>query len=411
MTDYFAQGYDADIREREYHVEVGYYQCNHEGEKICGDVFLSKRIVDENRVICVLSDGMGHGVRANVLATLTATISLNFSLGHKDVNALANIIMKALPVNSENGLSYATYTMVDISIENESAFVLEYDNPQALIIRKNQIYEPQWTNITQEHENDKRVMELKTCAFKPQLEDRIIVCSDGIVQSGLGKGITNGWGRNNLIKYVREIIEDVSDVSGTDLAEKVVKRAMVNDLHAPKDDLTCGIIYFRMPRKTLLCTGPPFSTDKDNEFAAILRDFEGKKIISGATTTEIISRELQREVVDNEITDPTLPPSSKMAGVDLVTEGVLTLSKVIHMLNAIVVDAKLQTQLGKGPADQICQLLLDSDEIFILVGTKINESHHDPSLPVEIELRKHLIQRLSSVLSDKFMKVINIKYM
>jgi hypothetical protein len=320
--------------------------------------------------------------------------------------------MKALPVNSENGLSYATYTMVDISIENESAFILEYDNPQTLILRKGQIYEPQWTHITHEdHVVDKRVMDLKTCTFAPQLEDRIVVCSDGIVQSGMGKGLTNGWGRNNLIKYVREIIDDSPEVSGTDLAEKVVKRAMVNDLQAPKDDLTCGIIYFRMPRKLLLCTGPPFSMDKDNEFALILRDFEGKKVISGATTTEIISRELKREVVDNEITDPTLPPSSKMVGVDLVTEGVLTLSKVIHLLNAIVVDPKIQTQLGKGPADQICQLLLDSDEIFILVGTKINESHHDPSLPVEIEIRKHLIQRLSSVLSDKFMKVINIKYM
>jgi hypothetical protein len=411
MNSYFAKENDANTEERQYHVEVGYYQCNHEGEKICGDVFLSKRIVDENRILCVLSDGMGHGVRANVLATLTATISLNFSLAHKDVNALANIIMKALPVNSENGLSYATYTVVDISVENESVFILEYDNPQTLIIRKNQIYEPQWAHLTKEHVEDKRVMELKTCTFKPQLEDRIIVCSDGIVQSGLGKGITTGWGRNNLIKYIREIIEDVPDVSGTDLAEKVVKRAMINDLQAPKDDLTCGIIYFRMPRKTLLCTGPPFTMENDRAFANILKDFEGKKIISGATTTEIISRELQREVIDNEITDPTLPPSSKMAGVDLVTEGVLTLSKVIHLLNAIVVDAKLQTQLGKGPADQICQILLDSDEIFILVGTKINESHHDPDLPVEIELRKHLVRRLSSVLSDKFMKVINVKYM
>jgi hypothetical protein len=412
MTSYFTKENNSDDVERKYHVEVGYYQCNHEGEKICGDVFLSKRIVDENRVLCVLSDGMGHGVRANVLATLTATISLNFSLGHKDVNALASIIMKALPVNSENGLSYATYTMVDISIENESAFILEYDNPQTLILRKSQIYEPQWTHITHEDSVvDRRVMDLKTCTFNPQLEDRIVVCSDGIVQSGMGKGLTNGWGRNNLIKYVREVIDDTPDVSGTDLAEKVVKRAMVNDLQAPKDDLTCGIIYFRMPRKLLLCTGPPFSMDKDNEFALILKDFEGKKVISGATTTEIISRELKREVVDNEITDPSLPPSSKMAGVDLVTEGVLTLSKVIHLLNAIVVDPKIQPQLGKGPADQICQLLLDSDEIFILVGTKINESHHDPSLPVEIEIRKHLIQRLSSVLSDKFMKVINIKYM
>ena len=412
MVDYVTKENNQEEVEPKYHVEVGHYQCNHEGEKICGDVFLSKRIMDENRVLCVLSDGMGHGVRANVLATLTATISLNFSLEHKDVNALSSIIMKALPVNSENGLSYATYTIIDISIENETTFILEYDNPQTLIIRGAQIYEPQWNHVMHEEKGyDKRVMDIKTCTFTPQFGDRIIFCSDGIVQSGLGKGLANGWGRNNMIKYVRDVIEDTHDIAANDLAERVVRRAMANDMQAPKDDLTCGVIYFRMPRKTLLCTGPPFSMDKDREFADILKDFDGKKIISGATTTEIISRELHREVIDNEITDPTLPPSSKMSGVDLVTEGVLTLSKVIHLLNHIVMDLKTLTMLGKGPADQICQLLLESDEISILVGTKINESHHDPNLPVEIEIRKHLIQRLTAVLSDKFMKVVKIKYM
>jgi hypothetical protein len=410
MMEYSATADDSDRSDQKYHVDVGHFQCNHEGEKICGDVFLSKRFVDENRVVCVLSDGMGHGVRANVLATLTATISLNFSLEHKDVNTLAKIIMHALPVNSENGMSYATYTIIDVSIEDDSVFILEYDNPQTLILRGNQMYEPQWNHLTfEENMADKRVMELKTCTFTPQLEDRIIFCSDGIVQSGLGKGLTNGWGRNNLIKYLREILEDSPYLAAAELSERVVKRALVNDLNAPKDDLTCGVIYFREPRKTLLCTGPPFSPDKDNEFATVLKEFDGKKIISGATTTEIISRELHREVVDNEITDPTLPPSSKMNGVDLVTEGVLTLSKVIHLLNSMAVNQK--QMLGKGPADQICQIFLDSDEIYVLVGTKINESHHDPSLPVEIEIRKHLIQRLTEVLSEKFMKVIHIKYM
>ncbi|MDR1112859.1 MAG: SpoIIE family protein phosphatase [Bacteroidales bacterium] len=412
MADYSIKKDNADVIEPKYHVEVGHYQCNYEEEKICGDVFLSKRIADENRVLCVLSDGMGHGVRANILATLTATISLNFSLEHKDVNALSGIIMKALPVNSENGLSYATYTIIDISIENDTAFILEYDNPQTLIVRGAQIYEPQWNHVMHEESvADKRVMNLKTCTFTPQFGDRIIFCSDGIVQSGLGKGITNGWGRNNMIKYVRDMIEDIPDIAANDLAEKVVKRAIANDLQAPKDDFTCGVIYFRMPRKMLLCTGPPFTMDKDCEFAKIVKEFDGKKIISGATTTEIVSRELHREVIDNEITDPTLPPSSKMSGVDLVTEGVLTLGKVIHLLNNIVMDSKAMTMLGKGPADQICQLLLESDEIYVLVGTKINESHHDPSLPVEIEIRKHLIQRLTTVLSDKFMKVVKIKYM
>jgi serine/threonine protein phosphatase PrpC len=396
--------------EKKYHIEVGHFQLNHEGEKICGDVFLSKRIPEENRVLCVLSDGMGHGVRANVLATLTGTISLNFSLEHKEANALGEIIMKALPVCSERGISYATYTIIDISIENETVSVLEYDNPQTFILRGNRIYEPEWTQVEFENDiADERIGELRKCHFIPQIEDRIFFCSDGVTQSGMGKGIVMGWGRNNLIRFVRETVEATPTISASDLAERIVKHASANDLHAPKDDITCGVIYFRKPRKTILCTGPPFNMEKDNEFAMILKNFVGKKIISGATTTEIISRELEREVIDESIVDPTLPPSSKMEGVDLVTEGVLTLSKVIHILNNIAINSNMQ--FGRGPADQICRILLESDEIYILVGTKINENHHDPTLPVEIEIRKNLIRRLTEVLSEKFMKVVIIKYM
>ena len=400
----------SDNNHQKYHTEVGHFQINHVGEKICGDVFLSKRIPEENRVLCVLSDGMGHGVRANVLATLTATISLNFSIEHKNANALAGIIMKALPVCSERGISYATYSIIDVTPETNTVSILEYDNPQTLIMRGNRMYEPEWTLVQFEGDvNDKRVGDLKKCSFTPQLEDRIIFCSDGITQSGLGKGITMGWGRNNLIKFVRETLEANASISAADLAEGIVKHASANDLHTPKDDLTCGVVYFREPRKTIICTGPPFSPEKDHEFATILKEFNGKKIISGATTTEIISRELKREVVDETIVDPTLPPSSKMEGIDIVTEGVLTLSKVTYLLNTLNITSN--TQFGKGPADRICRTLLDSDEIYILVGTKINENHHDPNLPVEIEIRKSLIRRLTHVLSEKFMKVIIIKYM
>ena len=400
----------SEVDEEKYHAEVGYYQINHEGEKICGDVFLFKRIPEENRILCVLSDGMGHGVRANVLATLTATISLNFSIEHKDSNALAGIIMKALPVCSERKISYATYTIIDISIESSSVSILEYDNPQTLIFRGNRVLHPEWTYVKYKGAiKDKRVMDLKKCTFIPQIEDRIVFCSDGIAQSGLGEGMTMGWERNDLIRFVREIIEMKPTISAADLSERVVRRAAANDLFKPKDDLTCSVVYFRQPRKAILCTGPPFNPEKDNEFAQILKSFDGKKIISGATTTEIIARELGRNVTNEERLDPSLPPSSKMKGIDLVTEGVLTMSKVTHLLNHFQPNAKMQ--FGKGPADQICKILIDTDEIYFLVGTKINEYHHDPGLQVEVELRKHLIQRLSKVLSEKFMKVVKIQFM
>ena len=406
----YNQVQNSDKEEKRYHAEVGHFQINHEGEKICGDVFLSKRVLEENRIVCVLSDGMGHGVRANVLGTLTATLALNLSMERKDINTLSMLTLKALPVCSERNLSYATYTILDMSITEGSVSILEYDNPQTLIMRGSRVYEPAWSSAKNERDsNNRRMINLKKCSFTPKIEDRIVICSDGITQSGLKGGGSLGWGRNNVIKYIRETIETMPTISATDLAERVVKRASANDLYLPKDDLTCGVVYFRRARKTILCTGPPFNPEKDREFASILDDFDGKKIISGATTTEIIARELKREVQDEGIADPALPPSSKMDGIDLVTEGVLTLSKVTYMFNTLPLHSGFQ--FGKGPADQICKLLLDSDEIYILVGTKINEHHHDPNLPVEIEIRKNLIRRLTLVLSEKFMKVVIIKYM
>lgn len=398
--------------EKKYHAEVGFFQKNHEGERICGDMFLSKRIPDEDRVLCVLSDGIGHGIRANIFATLTATISLNTSLEHKDNSLIADMLMKALPTFSDRNISYATYTIVDISLSDETASILEYDNPQTILLRDNRIYEPEWKPVRYEgSRQDKKNFSLKNCLFVPQPEDRIIFCTDGVTQSGMGKGNSSGWGRNKLIRFIRETVESAPRISARELAKKIVSQASVNDLHAPKDDISCGVVYFRNPRKTLLCTGPPFDAEKDREFALILRNFNGKRIISGATTSEIISRELGRELTNEPITDPTLPPASRMDCIDLITEGVLTLNKVIQLLRQINIHTDLNRQLGQGPADQICRILLNSDEVYILAGTKINESHHDPDLPVEVEFRKHLIRRLEEVLQEKFMKVVLIKYM
>ncbi len=393
-----------------YHVDIGYFQCNHEGEKICGDVIQSKRLPDEDRILCVLSDGMGHGVKANVFATLTSTILLNLSQEQKDAGRMAGVLMKALPIYSDGDISYATYTIVDISLSEGAVSLLEYDNPATFVLRGTHMYDPDWRHIRYKGEASVRGNpDLRTCLFVPQIEDRIIFCTDGITQSGMGRGLAMGWGRNDLIRYVREIVEAEPDIASAELSKKIVRQASAHDLYQPKDDLTCAVAYFRRPRCTILCTGPPFHTERDTEFALLLNRFDGRKIICGATTAMIIARELRREITDEKITDSTLPPSSAMEGIDLVTEGILTLTKVTNLLNNI--HRSPTAQLGKGPADRIVRLLLDSDDIHILVGTKINECHHDPTLPVEIEMRRNLVRRLAHVLTGHFMKAVTISYM
>lgn len=392
--------------ENQFYVEVNVSQKNHEGERICGDTFLSRRIREENRIVAVLSDGMGHGVKANMLSTLTATMAINFTEEHKEVNRIAEIIMNTLPVCSERKMSYSTFTIVDIEVDGETR-ILEYDNPQTFIMRGNNLFDPGWNCIILDSDKNEG-KELRSCAFKPEKEDRIIVCSDGITQSGLGTPkYLFGWGNDNLETYVQELIIHDQVISAMQLAAKVVNMAHINDIYHAKDDSSCAVIYFREPRKLLICTGPPYEEVNDIVLGDAVRSFEGKKIICGATTGDIIARELGLKIEDSfEFDDPDLPPVSFMEGIDLITEGILTLGKV----NEILKNYSGNYKPGKGPADQIVRLLLESDEIHMIIGTRINIAHQDPSLPVELEIRRTVVKRIARLLEEKFLKEVKIRF-
>lgn len=394
--------------ESKYYVEVASNQRNHFGEYICGDVFLSKRLKGEGRLISVLSDGMGHGVKANILGTLTASMSLNFAEEHKDAQTIGNIIMQTLPVCSERKMSYATFTIVDV--DNGEVNILEYDNPLCLVMRGANVFDPKWESLWLESADTLgRSQEIMSCKFIPQKEDRIIFISDGVTQSGMGSGkYMLGWTRENYVEFIKETIVNERHISASKLAQRVVNKAYSNDNFKSKDDTSCGVIYFRDPRRMIIATGPPFNKESDKEYAQRVKDFKGPKVLCGATTTDIISRELNIKVEDNiEATDPTLPPMSKMEGIDLVTEGILTLNKVVNILSN---NTSSTMNLGNGPADQIVKLLLENDEIVIMVGTKINQAHHDPSIGVEIEIRRTTIKRLEEILEKKFMKEVIVEY-
>ncbi|MBI9069682.1 MAG: SpoIIE family protein phosphatase [Salinivirgaceae bacterium] len=389
-----------------FYIEVSCQQKNHEGERICGDVFLSERIKEENRIIAVLSDGMGHGVKANILATLTATMALNFTKEHKDFNTIAEVIMNTLPVCSLRQISYSTFTIIDIEIDGKVS-ILEYDNPQTTIYRGNKKYEPEWKCIILDSKEN-RGKELKSCTFYPEKGDRIIFSSDGIAQSGLGsKRFPFGWGNDNLTEFIMESLRKEPFISARKLAKKVINVAVSNDNYHSKDDTSCASIYFREPRKLLLVTGPPYEKIKDIELAMAVHRFEGKKILCGATTAEVVARELGLEIRDSfEFSDPDLPPLSFINGINLVTEGILTLSKVSRILQ----EHDNNFDLGRGPADQIIDLILKSDEISIIIGTRINIAHQDPTLPVELEIRRTVVKRIARILEEKFLKEVKTQF-
>lgn len=392
--------------DKNFYIELNCQQRNHDGERICGDVFMHRRVKEENRIIAVLSDGMGHGVKANMLATLTATMALNFTAEHKDFGKIAEIIMKTLPVCSVRKISYATFTIIDIEVDGV-VNILEYDNPETFIVRNNEVFEPGWQCMILASEKG-RGKELRSCSFTPEKEDRIVFCSDGITQSGMGsESLPFGWERDRLVEFVLNETKNSKYISAHELGDRVVKKAIQNDNYFPKDDTSCAVIYFRDPRKLLICTGPPFENENDKLYASKVANFEGKKVLCGATTGDIISREWKKEIRDTfDFIDPDLPPVSYMEGVDLITEGILTLTKVGNILK----EYNQNTVLDKGPAGLIVSMILQSDEIDFIVGTRINIAHQDPSLPVELEIRRTVVKRIAATLEEKYLKEVKIEF-
>ena len=391
-----------------YHVEIDVQQKKPKGEIACGDVFMSDIFKEEGRTILVLSDGIGHGIKASVLATLTATMALKYTRFHTKPEISARIIMEALPKSSDGKESYATFTIIEIETDGHVR-IINYDNPPVLIIRNGQSYFPkEYMLEVRGRENDGKLLRCRE--FTARKEDRLVFLSDGVVQSGLGNSrYPVGWGIENVYDFALNQVNRMPDISASKLARKINNQAAMNDNFEVKDDTTCGVIYFREPRKFMLITGPPFYKIKDYDFVDRIKNFNGKKIICGGTTAEIIARELDIPVdIEHLPKNPqTLPPIARMDGFEMVTEGILTLGKVEEILE----NYNSETRLQDSPAEKVVKLLLQHDSIEIILGTRINWAHQDPEQPLELELRKIVVKRIIKILTNKFFKQVEIEYL
>jgi hypothetical protein len=397
---------EAAVNSGESYIEVDSYQRAKHGQLISGDVFLSQKVKEDGRVVSVLADGLGSGVKASVLATLTATMAMKFTASAMDIRRSAEIIMDTLPICSVRKISYSTFTVVDMA-ENGETRIIEHGNPPFLLIRPHGELNIAKTEVRPKRWQD-RVISFST--FDVQREDRIVFFSDGITQAGMGEYRTPlGWGLENVDKFVREKIDRYPFISARELSRLLVAKAEEVDGLSAKDDITCAVVYFRSPRQLLVMTGAPFNRAHDNDLAKMAERTPGRKVICGGTTANIIARLLNRKIeIDmRQRPDPKVPPAARMDGFDLVTEGILTLGEVLRLLE----EGFAPEEMRSNPAVRLATMLLDSDIVRFAVGTRINEAHQDPNIPVELDLRRNIVKRIAWLLESKHMKQVLIQYL
>lgn len=393
------------MKANKFFIEVDCAQAFEHGQNVSGDVYLQKKY--PGRLIAVLSDGAGSGVKANIVASVISSMAINYVHSDESHIRVARAVVETFARGDHKGdTNQATFTIIDINDSGEVKIV-EFDTPPTLFLRNGELFSPPKTEqeVTL---TTGETFKIIISEFLARVEDRIVFYSDGITLSGKSTHrLPNGWSERGIEEMIKQAVSEKQDISASELCRKVVSRAEMNDLFVVKNDMSCGSIYFRNPRSILVCTGAPFDEEKDKYLAKIVDSYAGSVIISGGTTSQIIARELSREINVVMKRDPSgLPPVAMMEGVTLVTEGVLTLGKVKIMLETI----KSSQVKGRGTDARIVNMLLEHDVIEFIVGTRINSLHQDPTLPVELELRRNVVKDIARILEHKFIKDVRISY-
>lgn len=383
-------------------IDADYAQRSKSGQGVAGDTVVVRRIPEEGRLVAVLADGLGSGVKAAVLSTLTATIAARHTAAGRDVRRSAELIARTLPECSVRRIGYSTFTILDV-LDDGRARLINSGNPHSVLVRGGapSSYAAEVIDL-----GDERL--LRAAELRLGEGDRLVVCSDGVTQAGMGRAdLPFGWGSDGLTASLEDALGADRRLSARALAGTVVEAARQVDDGTPRDDTTCLVVHLRRPRRLTVITGAPYDAERDAQVAALVAEPQGRVAICGGTTAEIIARELGRRVdIDLRAVDPEIPPMGELEGADLVTEGMITLSACQRLLQA-------------GPpwpggrdngATRLADLLIDSDVIDFVVGTRVNEAHQDPTLPVELGIRRNLIRGLAAVLRERYARQASVRY-
>lgn len=400
-------------------VEIGHHSANCYPERLCGDSFMSRYLPEVGRTVMVLSDGMGHGAKANILSTLTASIFMGMAGSGNSVQEVAQRVMNTLPVCSRRGISYSTFTLINIDHHTRVVEIVEFDNPQAMIFRGSTPFECDWECITYEDQSAAGKMRtLLTTSFLAQCNDRIIIVSDGVTQSGLGTDIYPfGWGVKRFRQFLQSLINGVGTMDASELAWRVTNCAIDNDQSCPKDDITAAVVHFRQPRRLLLASCLPSLREQESALALKFDDYIGAKVICDYPLAEALASSWDRTITRNPTsTDPDVAPEWKIDSITRVTEGLVTISKALYILKVLVPSEADAAPRGRGAAYHICEEMLRADRIEIVIGMRNTEEGKSSPYDTAQEdrllgLQRRTLENIAQLLEKKFSKIVRVRYL
>lgn len=384
-----------------YYMDFAYGSLIKHGEELCGDMV--EFFNDENQFVAVLSDGMGSGVKANILATLTAKIGLTMLKEGMRIEEVVETVSQTLPVCSQNKVAYSTFTMVKVA-KDGFAYIVEFDNPTVFFMRGEEMLRLDWNERII---NNKKIRE---CKIQLKERDRIVMVSDGVEFAGTRPTLNYSWQWKDIAKHLLKFTNE--NMNAKTITNNLL--GVCNQLYyfEPADDTTVATIKVSSDSKAVLFSGPPINKKMDKEVVHKMMGSAGKKIVCGGTTANIVARELNVEYKSStEIVDEDIPPIGYIEGIDLVTEGVLTLRKSCEILKKLLTTNDDSFLHKKKDAATLLSRILYEDCIHIkmIIGRCINSENLITDNSDDLSARLYVLNEMKNVLV-KLGKIVEVEY-
>ncbi len=369
--------------------EWGTKQLRKHREELCGDSVAVLRHSDS--VTLALSDGLGSGVKANILATLTTRIAMHLLENELPLTEVVETLGKTLPVCQVRKLAYSTFAIAQFCSDGR-ARVVEFDTPPTILLRGRKLLP---LSCNERAIGGKTVRE---SVFELELGDWVVFVSDGVLNAGIGGRYPLGWGWEQTARYLENHAHP--QVSAQALAERLADTVAELYAHAPGDDVSIVVIKARRRLAATVLTGPPVSAAADEAIMARFIQRRGLHAVCGGTTAKILSRHLGQPLeVDLETMRPDVPPVARMQNIDLVTEGILTLTRAHELLRAGADRQSVQFQTDGAAA--LVRLLLGVDGVHFMVGLTVNPAHQNPNLPHELGMKLSVVREIAEELAKR----------
>lgn len=383
--------------------DIGCKSINHIGEQLCGD---HVDIVEQgdNSTVIVLADGLGSGVKASILSTLTSKIISTMMAQGLSLEECVSTIAATLPICSVRGVAYSTFTIIHI-IDNSTVELIQYDNPKIIMLRDCEIYDYPVSEVII---GGKKILKSN---IKLRENDIFIAMSDGCPHAGIGTAFNFGWKRDDIAEFIRS-------VAHVGFTAKTLSTMLIDECNKlyggkPGDDATACVIRIRKREPMNILFGPPSHRDDCDRMMSLFFSKEGKHIICGGTTSSIAAKYLGKEVKTTlKFERSDVPPIAYIDGVDLVTEGVITINKVLEYAKDALGDNEeyAHWSVSQDGASLICRMLFEeATDINFYVGRAINPAHQNPDLPINFNIKMNLVHELSECLR-KMGKRIKVSY-